>query len=768
MTEQQYKQKTDLLKQLEEKANHVGDFINNIIKGGELPTSYDEIEKEIEIFKETRKARDEFEGLFEEEAEAISNDPDGLTGDEGSEFSEQYYQTMRAFHTLDSSLVNFYKNNRVTEIQHDNTSQSMVKVWVRIKDIPTTVLDTAVERFYLSGKSSIRVRELTDDEDQEFVFQVEMYGDSDSVDGIKQSLKMLINLIFGLMTQSSDNRADLYMDFMATLLNQRNTLSGVPSCVLTNFQPRTWQQEAIAAWTGDEAKYHGTFSVCTGAGKTLFSLYCLDNVLQQRYEVKTSIIVPTKTLLHQWYQELMDKFHVRKEEITLRGDGNKKANWYDKKFMIYIGKTAQKELASDTMAMDVLNEELGHNFYHFYIADECHNYAATNSQKMFEGLKIIEDNPISGIDYFSVALSATPERYDKKERQIFKLLGDIIYRYTVLEALADGAVSPFTIENIDCPLNDEELKILVKLDKRLRMTKEAFFEALNNDESRTGKAAQHMRHQDSDYETSMVGVAFGIRSEFSKELGKIMKQKEAFSKEKNKDELFKTWLYQNEGYPTIYAAYELTEAFLSRREFIQSAQARKEMCIKLAEENAERKVIVFAEHIKSADELYNELADKLGKDKVKRYYSVTKEQVKQSEWTPYEREQENKDALDSFGNGSARIIVTVKSFNEGVDIREADVAIVYQNSVSIRESIQRLGRIIRLPEDKTIEKKPILYHLYAKKQKETVYLKTYFNKLLTEQLEEEKAEKLQRGFELITLLPPEEYKENNSDNEQES
>ncbi len=757
MTEQHYKQKTDILKQLEENVDCISSLIDENIKGNEFKSSYDEVVIAIELCKKIRKTRIYFDSLFQE-VSILFNDQDNLVGVDGQKYLEQYTQTQIALESLDANLVNYYKAQRMTEICSEETSQLKTRVWVRIKDIPTVILDEAVEKYSLYGKYSIWVKELSDEDDPSYVFHIEIYSDINTLDEAYKQLKKVVDLAFGLMQKYPDSREDLSLDFLAKLIDQKNNLSGMPSCTLDNFQPRQWQREAMSSWRNDNAKYHGTFSVCTGAGKTLFSLYCLDYVLQRGYEVKTSIIVPTKTLLHQWYQELMEKFHVRKEEIALRGDGNKKANWYDKKFMIYIGRTAQKELASDTMAMGILNEEFGHDFYHFYITDECHNYAATNSRKMFDGLKIIEQNPNSGLNYFSVALSATPERYDKKELQIFKLLGDIVYRYTVLEAIADGAVSPFTIENVDCHLNDEELKSLVQIDNRLRMTKKSFFNALINDESPAGKAAQNMRHRDSDYETSMVGVGFGIRSQFSKELGKIMKQKEAFSKEDDKDELFKNWLCQNDGYQTIYSAYELTEAFLSRREFIQSAEARKEMCIKLAEENAKRKVIVFAEHIKAADEIFNELSEKLGKDKVKRYYSVTKLQVKQSEWTPYEREQENKEALDAFENGSARIIITVKSFNEGVDIREADVAIVYQNSVSIRESIQRLGRIIRLPEDKTVEKKPILYHLYAKEQKEPVYLRTYFKKLLVKQRDEKKAEKLHRGFELITLLPSEEYK----------
>ena len=45
-------------------------------------------------------------------------------------------------------------------------------------------------------------------------------------------------------------------------------------------------------------------------------------------------------------------------------------------------------------------------------------------------------------------------------------------------------------------------------------------------------------------------------------------------------------------------------------------------------------------------------------------------------------------------------MVTSKVLNEGVDIPSANVAIVISGSGSVREHVQRLGRILRKQEDK--------------------------------------------------------------------
>ncbi len=52
-------------------------------------------------------------------------------------------------------------------------------------------------------------------------------------------------------------------------------------------------------------------------------------------------------------------------------------------------------------------------------------------------------------------------------------------------------------------------------------------------------------------------------------------------------------------------------------------------------------------------------------------------------------------------------MVTSKVLNEGVNVPEANVAIVLSGSGSVREHVQRLGRILRKGEDK----RAVLYEL---------------------------------------------------------
>jgi superfamily II DNA or RNA helicase len=56
---------------------------------------------------------------------------------------------------------------------------------------------------------------------------------------------------------------------------------------------------------------------------------------------------------------------------------------------------------------------------------------------------------------------------------------------------------------------------------------------------------------------------------------------------------------------------------------------------------------------------------------------------------------ERENFLQAFRQGDYSILVTSKVLNEGVDVPDANVAIVVSGSGSVREHVQRLGRILR-------------------------------------------------------------------------
>jgi superfamily II DNA or RNA helicase len=61
---------------------------------------------------------------------------------------------------------------------------------------------------------------------------------------------------------------------------------------------------------------------------------------------------------------------------------------------------------------------------------------------------------------------------------------------------------------------------------------------------------------------------------------------------------------------------------------------------------------------------------------------------------------ERSQILERFASGEYGVVVTSKVLNEGVDVPDANVAVVISGSGSVREHVQRLGRILRQREGK--------------------------------------------------------------------
>jgi superfamily II DNA or RNA helicase len=71
--------------------------------------------------------------------------------------------------------------------------------------------------------------------------------------------------------------------------------------------------------------------------------------------------------------------------------------------------------------------------------------------------------------------------------------------------------------------------------------------------------------------------------------------------------------------------------------------------------------------------------------------------------------------LSAFAAGTYGAIVTSKVLNEGVDVPDANVAVVLSGSGSVREHVQRLGRILRQREGK----RAVLYEIVTARTTET-------------------------------------------------
>ena len=78
--------------------------------------------------------------------------------------------------------------------------------------------------------------------------------------------------------------------------------------------------------------------------------------------------------------------------------------------------------------------------------------------------------------------------------------------------------------------------------------------------------------------------------------------------------------------------------------------------------------------------------------------------------THHTKAAERKDFLDRFRTGEYPVLVTSKVLNEGVDVPQASIGIIVSGSGSVREHVQRLGRILRSAPGK---EQALLYELVS-------------------------------------------------------
>jgi superfamily II DNA or RNA helicase len=206
---------------------------------------------------------------------------------------------------------------------------------------------------------------------------------------------------------------------------------------------RKWQEKAFAAW--NSAGQRGIVAAVTGGGKTTFALHCLDSYRKSVPGATAVIVVPTTALLEQWLEEIITYFDIPLSHIVVL---NSRTRIRPSRINLGVINTVAR------VAQTPPDDQV------FLIVDECHRAAS----KIFRGIFAFRTDA-------SLGLSATPERqYDEGlEEVLIPNLGPVIFRYTYKEALADGVIVPFSLNNILFDFEPQELKQYEKLTTAIRI-----------------------------------------------------------------------------------------------------------------------------------------------------------------------------------------------------------------------------------------------------------------------------------------------------------
>ncbi len=217
----------------------------------------------------------------------------------------------------------------------------------------------------------------------------------------------------------------------------------------------SWQEDCLKRWFANNS--HGMVQAVTGSGKTFLALNAADRLAKTlNLDLRTKIVVPTRTLMYQWYHAIKAYYgDPPKNFIGLRGGGHKPL--VDCQYTIYIINSARYELARQ-----ILSELRGGKAV-LLIADECHHYISEQNQLIFEFIPHMQSYRDH---FFSLGLSATlPSGH--AGRQLAAALGRKIYTYGITAATARHTICPYDIFHIGLSFQPEESAAYEELTERM-------------------------------------------------------------------------------------------------------------------------------------------------------------------------------------------------------------------------------------------------------------------------------------------------------------
>lgn len=152
---------------------------------------------------------------------------------------------------------------------------------------------------------------------------------------------------------------------------------------------------------------------------------------------------------------------------------------------------------------------------------------------------------------------------------------------------------------------------------------------------------------------------------------------------------------KNDPSPVVFMARKYLEAVVKRQQVLTNAKNKMKVLEGIAPVIAEsRGTLVFSQTVDSSTQAAHLL---------QRSGIETKSVSSSSK--PHER----RGALQLFANGLAKVLCAPRILDEGIDVPDSDLAVVLSGSKQPRQTIQRLGRIIRRKADGRHGRFVILY-----------------------------------------------------------
>lgn len=411
----------------------------------------------------------------------------------------------------------------------------------------------------------------------------------------------------------------------------------------------------------------GILNYATGVGKTYTSFLAIKRLLKNN-KFNIVIILPSEHLKNQWIKEVNNNFY--KKDIKL-------INFF----------TIQEILTKKY----IIECDL-------CIVDEIHEFG---SEKRVKSV-VLKD--LIKWKYF---LALTASGKDKNLKKVLKYI-KIIDVITEEEALDNNYISPFIEYNLGLDLTDYEKEqynkytdtiseLLPIFNKNLKIAQNC----LSGGRDKSGKY----------YEGINWAVSWANKKGWNANLDiRIPKDNEI-------DRLYNP-------YKIVKYARTLMASIRNRKSLLHLSSNKYPATLKLLKKFNNIKTIIFSEDTKFADRVYKLIIE--NKEKAVIYHSnlatVLKKSKKTGKLIKYGKTRLKKEAINSISEGIARVLVTAKSLDRGLDIKDLRFGIITSSTQNPTQQQQRRGRVIR-KENIFSKTTVLLVNLYIKDTKDEIWLK---------------------------------------------
>ncbi|MHA1866445.1 MAG: DEAD/DEAH box helicase [Candidatus Heimdallarchaeaceae archaeon] len=209
----------------------------------------------------------------------------------------------------------------------------------------------------------------------------------------------------------------------STILENINLSDDYKQALKLKVQLRDYQKEALTKFVLN--KNRGVVILPTAAGKTIVGLSALERIKQ-----KTLIVVPVINLLEQWIKAILEYTSLTRDMVGQFGDNIKEI----------------RDITVTTYASARQNINSLRKHFSFIIFDEVHHLPAEKTIKIAEGFPAP----------YRLGLTATPDRADSGEKELYTLIGPQIIVSTISDLVDEGFVSKFDLETIEVDLLQKE------------------------------------------------------------------------------------------------------------------------------------------------------------------------------------------------------------------------------------------------------------------------------------------------------------------------